>query len=189
MSIARIPAKDFAISRFALSPDQWLEKVFDPVCGGDLVRLQALYDTRAEAQMNADQETPEWAAASGADDWSRYLAAGLPTLAELQAEVPQLMPPSTPRVITDRQFAQGLAIRGFISQQEALDWVSAGTLPAAIAAFVDSVPDPVQQFAARMLLTGATIFERDHPLVAEFGDQVSLDAAELDELWAFCASL
>lgn len=93
-----------------------------------------------------------------------------------------------PPGISDRQFAQGLATRGFITEAEALAWVSAGTLPAAIDAFVASLPAS-DRFGARMILQGATTFERAHPFTAAFGSAVGMDATALDSFWRECAAL
>ena len=70
--------------------------------------------------------------------------------------------------ISDRQFAQGLAELGLISEAEAEEWVAAGTLPPALVALVDQLPEG-ERFAARMLLRGATRFEVGHPLAEALG--------------------
>lgn len=96
MNIIRTPAKDFAISRFAADPEEWLTIVYTAVCDGDDARMQALYDQRAEAQLDFDKATPEWMVAEGNDDWSRYLAAGLSPLAAIEQpifEPPAMTPP------------------------------------------------------------------------------------------------
>jgi len=99
-----------------------------------------------------------------------------------------------PAEISDRQFAQGLATwQGFgatkpITQAEALAWVKAGTLPASMQQFVDNLPSDAA-FAANMLLSGATIFNRAHPMVATFGQALGMDSAALDAFWIFCSQL
>jgi hypothetical protein len=40
-----------------------------------------------------------------------------------------------------------------------------------------------QQFAAQMLVKGATEFLRDHPLVAVFGAANNIASAQVDALW------
>ena len=93
-------------------------------------------------------------------------------------------PAPVPQIISDRQFYQGLAIEGLISQDEALAAVKTGTLPAAIEALVDALPG-AQQFPARMLLSGATQFDRAHPLTATLSTLHSppFTAAQLDDFW------
>lgn len=93
-----------------------------------------------------------------------------------------------PASISDRQFAQQLAVAGLISQDEAIAWVSTGALPAAFAAFILQLPSE-QQFAATMLLKGATVFERAHPLVDVFGAAQGMSSAQVDDLWRAAALL
>lgn len=71
--------------------------------------------------------------------------------------------------ISDRQFFQQAAIEGFITQEEALAAVQTGTIPASLQAIVDTIQDPNEKFAAKMLLAGATTFQRNHPLTEAVG--------------------
>lgn len=93
-----------------------------------------------------------------------------------------------PNTISDRQFFQGLAILGKITQQEALDAVKTGEIPAAMNSFLNLL-DPSAQFSAKMNLSGATQFNRDHELVSAFGQFMSMTEQELDDLWIFCSTL
>ena len=90
--------------------------------------------------------------------------------------------------ISDRQFFQALAQAGAITADEALAAVMTGRLPAAIEAAVSALP-AAELFAARMLLSGATAFERGHPMVARLGAAIGYDAAALDALWQAAAAL
>ncbi|TNC14935.1 hypothetical protein FF100_04995 [Methylobacterium terricola] len=99
----------------------------------------------------------------------------------------QVPPPALPAV-SDRQFFQALAQAGTISQDEALAAVMTGVLPARIEAAVAGLPE-AEQFAARMLLSGATTFDRHHPMVAQLGAALGYDDAALDALWAAAAAL
>ncbi len=90
--------------------------------------------------------------------------------------------------ISDRQFFQALAQAGAITPDAALAAVMTGTLPAPIAAAVEALPQ-AERFAARMLLSGATAFERGHPMVAQLGAALGYDAASLDALWRQAATL
>lgn len=90
--------------------------------------------------------------------------------------------------VSDRQFFQALALAGTITQAEALAAVMTGTLPAGIEAAVAALPE-AERFAARMLLSGATTFERGHPMVAQLGAALGYDAAALDALWREAATL
>lgn len=115
-------------------------------------------------------------------DYLAWVAAGnTPEPAIAQA-------PPVPDEISDRQFSHGLARQGIITETEALDWVGPGTLPAAIETFIAGLP-ATQQFDARMVLKGATIFKRSHPLTAAFGQAVGMSAAQIDAFWSYCAAL
>jgi hypothetical protein len=87
-----------------------------------------------------------------------------------------------PKIISDRQFFQQLAIAGVITQSEAEAAVATGTIPAAMLALVSVLPEG-QQFAARMMLMGATSFERTHPLTVAFGSMYGWDDAQIDALF------
>ena len=92
-------------------------------------------------------------------------------------------------VISDRQFYQGLALRGFCTPAEALDAVRTGALPAGLRTFVDAVADADQRWATEMLLSGAKEFCRDHAFVAEIGAWAGLNTQALDAFWAQCSAL
>jgi hypothetical protein len=101
--------------------------------------------------------------------------------ADFLASVPP-PPNTTPPIISDRQFYQNLAVRGIITQAEALAAVGPGTIPPAMAAFVAQLPQ-ADQFAANMLLTGATEFNRYHPIVPVFGQLFGWSGADIDLFW------
>ena len=93
-----------------------------------------------------------------------------------------------PTAISDRQFAQQLAILGVITETEALAWASRGELPAALEAALADLPEG-ERFGARMLLAAATTYERQHPLVAQLGTALDYDEPALDALWRAAAQL
>jgi len=102
---------------------------------------------------------------------------------------PYVTPPAPiPQTISDRQFFQQLAIQGVITQDEALAAVQTGTVPAALAALVAKLPAD-QQFAANMMLSGATSFERTHPLTIAIGTAYGFTDAQMDALWTAAAAL
>ena len=94
-----------------------------------------------------------------------------------------------PASISDRQFFQALALRGLISEAEALAAVKTGAIPTQLQAAVDTIKDEAQHFAAVMLISGATVFERAHPMAAMLGQAIGKDSADLDDLWRFGATL
>lgn len=116
--------------------------------------------------------------------WAALLSSGKEIAS--YAEPPAL----TPDEISDRQFAQCLAARGIISEQEAENWVGPGIVPAPMLALVDKLPQ-TERFAARMLLRGATRFQRKHPIVEQIGS-LSLPPwtpDDLDTFWREAAAL
>lgn len=92
------------------------------------------------------------------------------------------VPPHVPSVISDRQFFHVLATDGLITQAEALTAVKTGDPPAAFETFIASLPEG-ERFSARMLLEGATTFERNHPLTNAFGTMYGMTADQIDDLW------
>ena len=98
-----------------------------------------------------------------------------------EADPPSGLPP-VPPVISDRQFFQQLALMGFITQQEALDAVKTGAIPAALQMVVDALPSAAK-FAAEMSLSGAVEFRRAHPLTSSLGVAMGWTKAQIDQLW------
>ncbi|UYW33612.1 hypothetical protein [Methylorubrum extorquens] len=104
---------------------------------------------------------------------------------------------AVPEVISDRQFAQALALAGTITEAEALAWAARGELPEAMEDALALIPEADgRRFGARMMLAGATTFERSHPLTGQLGGLLinpttgkPYDAAALDALWAEAATL
>lgn len=101
---------------------------------------------------------------------------------------PDLPPADTPFSISDRQFFHILAVDGLITEAEALAAVKTGDAPAAFETFIASLPEG-DRFNARMLLEGATTFERNHPLTAAFGGMYGMTSEEIDDLWRRASDL
>lgn len=94
-----------------------------------------------------------------------------------------------PHSISDRQFAHVLAMQNLITEEEALAWVKTGDIPAALQALVDEIPDPTIKFSAQMLLAGATVFERNHPMTEQLASGLGMSSAQVDDLWRAAAGL
>ncbi|KRE02608.1 hypothetical protein ASE61_15130 [Bosea sp. Root670] len=107
--------------------------------------------------------------------------------AEHLASLADLPGPAVP-AISDRQFAQQLAVLGVISEAEALAWAARGDLPAALESAIGQLPDG-ERFAARMLLSSATIYEFGHPLGPQLGALLGFDEPARRELWMAAALL
>jgi hypothetical protein len=91
-------------------------------------------------------------------------------------------PSAVPREISDRQFFQQLAIAGHITEDEALNAVGPGIIPAAMDALVSQLPDELQ-FGARMLIRGATIYQRDNPIADLIRQLFGWAEADTDDFW------
>lgn len=102
-------------------------------------------------------------------------------------EPPVVVEP-VPDTISDRQFFQQLAIAKVISQEEALAAVKTGDIPSALSGFIAPLPDD-QRFNAEMLLSGATIFARAHPLTEAIGAAQGMTPAQVDDFFRAAAAL
>lgn len=141
----------------------------------------------------------------GESDWHDYVcrpddpfgsgaAMHAAALAGEYGEIADFVPPDgalrVPEVISDRQFAQQLAILGTITEAEAIAWAARGDLPETLEQAIATLPtEDGVQFSARMLLSSATTYERSHPMTATLGGVLGYDAAELDDLWRAAAQL
>lgn len=93
---------------------------------------------------------------------------------------PATLPPPVPPQVSDRQFFQALALNKTITEEEALAAVKTGEIPATLMALVDQLPD---KFGAEMLISGATIFERNHPLTNTLGVALGYKPEQIDDLF------
>jgi hypothetical protein len=119
-------------------------------------------------------------------EWAAYQA----WLADGHAPSPPIPEPAyIPAVISDRQFFQMAAIDGLVSMDEALAAVKTGAIPPVLQTIVDGIDDPFQQFAAKMLLSGATEFERNHPLTEAVGAHLGWTSAQIDQFFIQGAKL
>lgn len=98
-------------------------------------------------------------------------------------------PPPVPDTISRRQFYQGLAVTGKITQAEALAAIKTGTVPAALQAMLDQMTDADAKFEADMLLSGASDFNRNHPLVMVIAIAQGMTEQGVDDFWRICAGL
>lgn len=109
-------------------------------------------------------------------------------IAELEERKNAPLPlPDVPETISDRQFFHALADLGEISHAEALAAVKTGDPPAKMEAFLSALTG-YQQFNARMLLEGATTFQRSHPLTHAFAAAMNMTDEQIDDLWRLAAT-
>lgn len=173
------------------------------IAGAHQVRNEVLVDTETGEVLNerAGLAQPLDPGEVGAIVGPSFAAAAA-QIADLEAQIASLIQErdgpragaasiavADPAVISDRQFFQGLALRGLCTPVEALDAVRAGILPPALRAFVDAIEDASERWAAEMLMAGAKEFRRDHPFVEAVGAWAGLDPKALDDFWAQCLTL
>jgi hypothetical protein len=96
-------------------------------------------------------------------------------------------PASAPAAISDRQFFQQLAVEGIITEEQALA-SNAAVIPAPLLAIIEQMPED-QQFAAKMVVSGATSFERQHPMTIAIGTAYGMSSEQIDEFFAAAAVL
>lgn len=104
-------------------------------------------------------------------------------------EQPPPAPAATIPIISDRQFFQQAAIEGIITEAEALAAVKTGDIPVVLQSIVDSISDDAQRFAAQMLLSGATTFERNHPLTEAVGQSLGWTNQQIENFFLSAALL
>lgn len=96
-------------------------------------------------------------------------------------------PPPVPQSISDRQFFQQLAVAEIITQEQALA-SNAAVIPAPLLAIIDQMAAD-QQFAAKMLISGATVFERNHPMTEAIGAAYGWSSDQIDAFFTAAAAL
>jgi hypothetical protein len=91
--------------------------------------------------------------------------------------------------ISDRQFFQEAYILGMITEDEALLAVQVGAIPSTLLSIINSISDPNSQFAAKMILSGATTFQRNHPLVEQVRIALNKTSEEIDQFFIDASKL
>ena len=128
------------------------------------------------AVLPSDPDNTDWQA------YQAWLAAG-----NTPAPAPSLAP-VVPQVISDRQFFQQLAAQRVISEDEALAAVQTGTIPSEMQPLVTALPE-AEQFGAKMMLSGATQYDRANAIVAAIGQAYGWTSAQLDAVWVAASTL
>lgn len=142
------------------------------------IRSEVIVRKSDGAFIPADPDNRDW------QEFEAWLAEG-----NTPDDAPAVMP-AVPGTISDRQFAQALALAGTITEAEALAWAARGELPEAMEDALDHIPDADgQRFGARMMLAAATSYERSLPLTKQLGGLLGYDDAALDALWIRAAAL
>lgn len=136
------------------------------------------------SDLSAEVEAPHMIRIGDGDDFTGW------TYVDGGWAYPPLLHEETQPVenISDRQFFQALAVRGEITEAEALDAVGPGIIPPAMDALIDQLPQE-QRFAARMLIRGATRYERQHPIADLIRSLYGWSIEDADDFWRFAATL
>lgn len=90
--------------------------------------------------------------------------------------------------VTDVQFFHALAQIGTVTEAEALAAVTRGELPAALLAGIAKLPAE-QQFAAKMMIAGGTVYHRSHPMVSALATAIGWTKEQTDNLWRSASAL
>lgn len=98
-------------------------------------------------------------------------------------------PLEAPEIISRRQFYEGLAETERITKAEALAAIKTGAIPPALQLMLDAMTDPDEKFKADMLLSGASEFQRSHPLVSVFAAAEGMSEQDVDGFWLLCSLL
>lgn len=113
------------------------------------------------------------------------------TIAEIAAAFPNYAAgdPTTPvpQSISDRQFFQQLAVQGIISQDQALA-SNAAIIPPPLLAIINAMPAD-QQFSVKMIVSGATVYNRMDPLTIAIGTAYGWTGAQIDAFFTAAAAL
>ncbi|GEM_PF-2705912 len=95
--------------------------------------------------------------------------------------------PLVPASISDRQFFQQLAISGVITQEQALA-SNAAVIPPPLLELIDAMPED-DRFGVKMLVSGATVFERRHPITEAIGTAYGWSPEQIDAFFIAAADL
>ena len=144
---------------------------------GDKVIIEDDTETGASRSIPIDEDNRDYVE-----------LAALLSAENIKPEAYEPPPTPVPSVISDRQFFQALAMAGEITQGQALAAAKTGDVPPQLRPVIAALPEN-QQFAAEMLLCGATQFQRDHPMTAALAAGMGWTDEQLDALWTEAAAL
>lgn len=101
---------------------------------------------------------------------------------------------NVPRAVSDRQFFQALAKRGYITKSEMINALKVGDIPLPFQMVIDALapgqlPAGMDLDDVEALVIGATSFERNHPVSQIIAATFGWSDADADEFWTFAATL
>lgn len=95
--------------------------------------------------------------------------------------------PQIVKSISDRQFFQQLSVLGIITEEQALA-SNAAVIPPPLMSIIETLPQD-QQFSAKMIVSGATVYERNHPLVEAIGAAYGWTSQQIDNFFSEASKL
>lgn len=104
-----------------------------------------------------------------------------------QQEIDVAAAGAVPQSISDRQFFQQLAVNGIITEDQALA-SNAAVIPPPLLAIIDQMPAE-QRFGVKMLVSGATTFERNNGVTIAIGEAYGMSPDDIDEFFSAAAQL
>lgn len=152
-----------------------------------LVDAQGVVTNIILLEDSAAYETPEGLTLSKETDTPYEIGGTLLSGVYTPPARPAPPPPPVPQSISDRQFFQQLAVIGVITEADALA-SNAAVIPSPLLAIINAMPVS-QQFAAKMLVSGATVFERNHPMTIAIGAAYGMTSEQIDEFFRAAAAL
>lgn len=100
-------------------------------------------------------------------------------------EEPATPKPPVPEKVSRYQVITGMALKGWISEEEAEAALAVGDRPAAVDAAIESLPEN-QRFRVRMKWIGFKDAYRDDTLVNALAIAQGLNDEEVDDFFIFC---
>lgn len=97
--------------------------------------------------------------------------------------------PETFAPISDRQFVHALKLATVITHAEAMAFVQIGAIPEALQTAIDAIENQAARESAELIVAGATVFERNHPVTASLGAALGWTSEQVDDLWRTASEL
>lgn len=101
---------------------------------------------------------------------------------------PPLEPSPVPQEISRPQMIMALRFLDKITEPEAIDAMTIGAVPAAVQAVFDTM-SPTNKFTATVRWAGASVIERDNPIVLALAASDGMSETELDDFFRFAVTL
>lgn len=109
-------------------------------------------------------------------------------IAEIEAQQSVEIVEPVPTSVSRRQLLTGLAVVGWVSEQEAEAALATGALPTAVETVINSLPEE-ERFTARMKWIGFQTAYRDDPMVAALAAAEEKTEQEVDDFFRLCAGI